>query len=302
MGKARAISLKILLHDGTTNGITTIRNDEWTDGEIILADRKNAGIVAGDVQKGGSYILYSQLSCAIFPLEDLVDNIQQHLSQEKWWYKIAIVTTQGKSLSESESYGLTSILKEHSKELGTLLYDDGDVEAGLDTFQKVTIEQFATAAIELLAYCGISLLTNEFLQDAKSQVRVINGKAGTFLEKSRRKEAKDYLIAQGLTIYDCYNYAAMRDANGEYWINANVENITRNWTLIFNDPDHTELIIAEIPAYSLRLGDKNKPGLTLRKDKNCIDIAIDSGSFIDKNSGVDFSPFLTSRVRYAVHE
>lgn len=302
MGKAKAISLKLLLHDGTINGITTIRNDEWVDGEIILGGRENAASIASTSHKGGAYILFSKLSCAVFALEDLEDNVQQHLSQEKWWLKIAVVTTQNKRLAEAESYALTSILKRYAHETGSLLYDDGDEHEELDAFQKVFLEQFASSAIELLTYCDNILFSNEYLKDTKSTIDLVEGKPGTYFAKSGRKDAKDYLLAQGVVIKAHYNYAVKREVNGAYWFNANVENLTKDWSLIFNDTDLSELIVATIPAYSLMIGSKNKPGLTLRQDKNCIDIEIDSASFVDRKSGVDFAPFLTMRVKYVTSE
>jgi len=75
--------------------------------------------------------------------------------------------------------------------------------------------------------------------------------------------------------------------------------LAQEWWLVLNNNEDMELVVMKVPAKVLNIRNGDSDGLVVRMDKpDMIDLNINTKNFIDRKSGVNFSPFVLSKIKY----
>ncbi len=99
MAKPKAKTIKLLLEDGTLNGIITIEDTMWNTGEMYAAPKNSVDdlLKLDACSKFGIYMLLSDTTVYVGQAGDLSKRIKQHISGKDWWNRVILLTTLGKS-------------------------------------------------------------------------------------------------------------------------------------------------------------------------------------------------------------
>lgn len=81
MSKAKAKTIKLLLDDGTLNGVITMEDSGWNSGELYSSPRESVeDLIASDAcNKYGVYLLISDEKVYVGQASDLAKRIKNHL-------------------------------------------------------------------------------------------------------------------------------------------------------------------------------------------------------------------------------
>ena len=85
----------------------------------------------------------------------------------------------------------------------------------------------------------------------------------------------------------------------EFWANPKKDLLGQEWWLILNNNETMELVVMKVPAGAIALSQDGSVGLFVRVDKpDLIDLNINTSSFKDRKSNIDFNPYVVKRVKY----
>ena len=131
-------------------------------------------------------------------------------------------------------------------------------------------------------------------------INTIDTKTKLALGKRAKADAIPYLEEKGVKIGKKPTYAVKQPGKDEFWANPKKELLGQEWWLIFNNNESMELTVMKVPAYALKFkSDDDASGLLVRVDKtDLLDLNINTGTFVDRKSGVDFSPFVVKKIKY----
>lgn len=112
--------------------------------------------------------------------------------------------------------------------------------------------------------------------------------------KRKKKEAQKYCCEHGYQVNMAFcNLASESKARkGEYWLNPNPENLENDWDIILNDAKKQCFRILHIPANTFTMEDFHI------RNTGRPDLYIDMRSFMERNSKVDFKPYLVKTIEY----
>lgn len=129
-------------------------------------------------------------------------------------------------------------------------------------------------------------------------INTINESAVLAQGKRAKNEAVSVIEKTGFVFYHKVTYATLQPSKQAFWANPSANLVNSDWNIILNDTEHSELIVLQIPASTLQIR-TDSIGLVTRKDApNRIDLSIDQETLIDTKSGINFSSFVATKVKY----
>lgn len=307
MSKPRAKTIKLLLNDGTLNGVISIADSFWNSGKLYSSPRDSIDELRElEICKNyGVYLLLSENKVYIGQASDLSQRIKQHIIGKTWWDRVVLLTTDNDSLDKSDIDYLEASLIDKAIKFGSL--DSDNKQKGnkkkVNEFREVELEQYLEEALFLLELIGITV----FCESRKSKISRksfgidtgVTYLSGRDQEIRAKREAIEFLKDKGITISKNANYAKRGDDKAVFWINPKITSVNADWDIILNNQVESKLILMHIPAKTLSLATKGKAGLHVRTDqKQAIEIKIDSNSYIDKVSKISFKPYITQIISY----
>ena len=301
MSGAKAKTINLLLYEGDLGGVISIEDSNWNSGELYSAPRKSVNelLQTDACNKYGVYLLLSQNKVYVGQSSDLAKRIAQHIVGKDWWESVVVLTTKDDSLNHSDIDYLESILIERAVKINRLDCDNKNKgnNPKVDKFRKVYLGQYLEEALFLMQLIGINVF-NE-IKESKALFNTVNIKTKLMVGKRAKSEAIQLLESQGVCLGKQISYAVKQTKKEEYWINPNVEILSKEWDIILNNNIEMELVVLKVPANTFSLNTKSQKGLFVRKDKPYrIDLNIDVCTMKDRKSGVDFSTYIVNRIKY----
>ena len=308
---AKAKTINLLLYDGNLNGVISIEDSSWNSGELYSAPRESVSdlLKTDACKKFGVYLLLSNDMVYVGQSSDLAKRLSQHIIAKDWWKSALILTTKDDGLNHSDIDYLEYVLIDKAFALKKL--DCDNKKKGnppkVDKFRKVVLEQYLDEALFLMQLIGIDVFTDSKPKHSKSTT-VSEKKAlidtldiGEKLSAGVRakKEAIQFLESKGIKLEKTVNYSIPQSGKKAFWLNPSVSCIGKDWNLILNNTNKTELILIRIPKDTLTLASDQSTGLKVRKDQpQRIDLSISVDTLIDSVSKIDFSKFVIKRIKY----
>lgn len=305
MGNPKAKTVKLLLEDGTLNGVMSIVDSNWNTGEMYSAPRENIdSLLSSDAcNKFGVYLLLSENKVYVGQSSDLAKRVKQHIAGKNWWDRVLILTTADDSLNRSDIDYLEYYLIGKAKESDKL--DSDNKSKGntpkVDKFRMPELEQYLEEALFLMELIGINVFSAK-VKKIKNAQNELNKQTMNILVAEaviqKKKQAIAFLEENGIMVGKTVNYANRQDSRDEFWINPKAEVVSKDWELILNNQMLGELIYIFIPANTFAINKRDKKGLFLRRDVPRIDLNINEKSFVDRRSGCDFSKYIVHKIKY----
>lgn len=300
MAGAKAKTINLLLDEGTLDGVICIEDSSWSSGELYAAPRGSVDkLVDSDAcRKYGVYLLLSEDMVYIGQSSDLAKRIKQHIIGKDWWERVIVLTTSDDKFDRTDIDYLESVLIKKATVYNRLDCDNKNTgnPIKVSRFKKVSLEQYLEEALFLMELIGVTVFSD------KEPGLVLPAKKpspGEF-EIQRKSEAKQFLDEQGYRLAAYWNYARLQESRQEFWANPRVEAIESEWDIVLNNQCEGEIILISVPANYFHLADKdNDSGLHVRKDRPIyIDLNINKGTLVDRDSKCDFSDLIKCRISY----
>ena len=97
-------AIKMLLYDGSLNGVTNISDSAWELGKMYSAPRDSIGdlVSRADCRRYGVYLLLSEQQVYVGQAIDLERRTKQHLADKDWWTQVVLMTTKDDSFNASD--------------------------------------------------------------------------------------------------------------------------------------------------------------------------------------------------------
>ena len=290
--------LKILLEEGSLSGIAKVRMANWS-GELLSSPREKSEdlLEEEDIHRYGVYLLLSDEKAYVGQSRDLARRLGEHLLGKDWWDRAIVLTRiEGEAFDRSDIDYLESVLIEKAEEAGTLDVDNHNRgnPRKVDEFKKAELDSFLENALFILSLLGVTALE----KGAKKERPLIKGPEHPDEEGLRRRrkgDAVQFLKGRGVPVEGRKaNYAVLSQDGKTFWMNPRVERLKDDWWLILNDTEEKKVHVLFVPKGSLR-----KEQFLVRSDKPYyLDIHIEKGAFVERKSGVDFSPYFLEVVSY----
>lgn len=152
-------TIKMLLYDGSLNGVTNISDSAWESGKMYSAPRESINdlVSRADCKKYGVYLLLSEHQVYVGQAIDLERRTKQHLTDKEWWNQVILMTTKDDSFTASDIDYLEARLISIAAKAGTS--DSENKKKGnpqkVDEFRQAELEQYLDEALFLLEIIGI---------------------------------------------------------------------------------------------------------------------------------------------------
>lgn len=305
MASPKAKTIKLLLEDGTLNGVLTIEDTMWNTGEMYSAPREAIDdLLALDAcEKYGIYMLLSENMVYVGQAGDLSKRIKQHLVGKDWWERVILLTTKDDSFTHTdidylESYFIGLAKKNHKLDCDNRQKGN---KAKVSRFDKVQLDQYIDEAMFLLELIGVKVFCDDN-EVVRPVIRAIKSVKKEQIEVRSKAEAIEFLNESGLELKSnqC-TYAKMQDKKKIFWANPKKDFLQKDWDIILNDVEKQELIYIRIPAKTFKaVMEKQQEHFVIRKDKPAeLDINIYRDTLIDMYSKIDLSRYVVKRYSYA---
>lgn len=170
-------TIKMLLYDGSLNGVTNLSDSAWESGKMYSAPRESIGnlISRADCKKYGVYLLLSDQQVYVGQAVDLERRTKQHLSDKDWWTQVVLMTTKDDSFNASDIDYLEARLIDLAIDAGTS--DSDNKKRGnrqkVDEFRQAELEQYLDEALFLLELIGVKVFKKQAKKTGKSPVPAI---------------------------------------------------------------------------------------------------------------------------------
>ena len=301
MASAKAKTINLLLYEGNLEGVISIEDSSWNSGELYCAPRESISelLETDACKKYGVYLLLSKSMVYVGQSSDLSKRITQHTIGKDWWENVVILTTKDDSLTHSDIDYLESVLIDMALKINHLDCDNKNKgnNPKVSKFQKVVLDQYLEEALFLMQLIGITVFSDK---KSGSLINTIDTKTKLALGKRAKADAVGYLQEKGIIVGDKLTYAVKQQGKDEFWANPRKELLDEEWWIILNNNEIMELIVMKIPAKTMMLNSESvKSGLFVRADKiNLIDLNINTVTYKDRKSGIDFTPYIVKRIKY----
>ena len=172
---AKTKTIKMLLYDGSLNGVMNISDSAWESGKMYSAPRESIGdlVSRADCKKYGVYLLLSDQQVYVGQASDLERRTRQHLTDKDWWTQVILMTTKDDSFNASDIDYLESRLIYLAGEAGKS--DSDNKKRGnpqkVDEFRQAELEQYLEEALFLLELIGVKAFKKNERKPRKSNSR-----------------------------------------------------------------------------------------------------------------------------------
>ena len=162
---AKTKTIKMLLYDGTLNGVMNISDSAWESGKMYSAPRESISDLASraDCKKYGVYLLLSDQQVYVGQASDLERRTKQHMTDKDWWAQVILMTTKDDSFNASDIDYLEARLIDIAEKAGKLNSDNkkrGNPQK-VDEFRQAELEQYLEEALFLLELIGIKVFKKD---------------------------------------------------------------------------------------------------------------------------------------------
>ncbi len=195
---SKAKTIKMLLYDGSLEGVTNISDSAWESGKLYSAPREsiNALISRADCKKYGVYLLLSEQQVYVGQAIDLERRTKQHLTDKEWWTQVVLMTTKDDSFNASDIDYLEAKLISLAGEAGSS--DSDNKKKGnrqkVDEFRQAELEQYLDEALFLLELIGVRVF-----KDNSHSKKTISKKG---IKKTSAKSIKNNTLNQKPSLPD----------------------------------------------------------------------------------------------------
>ena len=306
MSTAKAKTINLLLYEGDLGGVISIEDSSWNSGELYSSPRDSVSdlLDTDACNKYGVYLLLSKDKVYVGQSSDLAKRITQHTIGKDWWESVVILTTKDDSLNHSDIDYLETILIEKAQKINRLDCDNRKKgnNPKVDKFRRVFLSQYLDEALFLMQLIGVTVFSEtksgKHSSNGSCLINTINESAVLAQGKRAKNEAVSVIEKTGFVFYHKVTYATLQPSKQAFWANPSANLVNSDWNIILNDTEHSELIVLQIPASTLQIR-TDSIGLVTRKDApNRIDLSIDQETLIDTKSGINFSSFVATKVKY----
>lgn len=306
MSTAKAKTINLLLYEGDLGGVISIEDSSWNSGELYSSPRDSVSdlLDTDACNKYGVYLLLSKDKVYVGQSSDLSKRITQHTIGKDWWESVVILTTKDDSLNHSDIDYLETILIEKAQKINRLDCDNRKKgnNPKVDKFRRVFLSQYLDEALFLMQLIGVTVFSEtksgKHNSNGTCLINTINESAVLAQGKRAKNEAVSVIEKTGFVFYHKVTYATLQPSKQAFWANPSANLVNSDWNIILNDTEHSELIVLQIPASTLQIR-TDSIGLVTRKDApNRIDLSIDQETLIDTKSGINFSSFVATKVKY----
>jgi len=194
---AKTKTIKMLLYDGSLNGVTNISDSAWESGKMYSAPRESISslVSRADCKKYGVYLLLSTNQVYIGQAIDLERRTKQHLADKDWWTQVVLMTTKDDSFTASDIDYLEAWLIDLAIQAGTSDSDNKKMgnRQKVDEFRQAELEQYLDEALFLLELIGIHVFKKESRKSSKSAGPSINLQRSTFSDADADSQMQDDL-------------------------------------------------------------------------------------------------------------
>ncbi len=300
MAEAKAKTINLLLYEGNLDGVISIEDSSWNSGELYSAPRESVSelLDTDACKKYGVYMLLSKSMVYVGQSSDLSKRITQHTVGKDWWESVVILTTKDDSLNHSHIDYLESVLIEKAFNINRLDCDNKNKgsKAKVSKFDKVYLDQYLEEALFLMKLIGITVFNDK---KSGTLINTIDTKTKLSLGKRAKSDAIAYLEEKGIVLGKKLTYAIKQNGEDRFWANPKTDMLAHEWWLVLNNNEDMELVVMKVPAKVLNIRNGDSDGLVVRMDKpDMIDLNINTKNFIDRKSGVNFSAFVLSKIKY----
>ena len=158
-------TIKMLLYDGSLDGVTNISDSAWESGKMYSAPRESIDnlIIRADCKKYGVYLLLSNYQVYVGQAIDLERRTKQHLTDKNWWTQVVLMTTKDDSFNASDIDYLEARLINLAVDAGTS--DSDNKKRGnrqkVDEFRQAELEQYLDEVLFLLELIGVRVFKKQ---------------------------------------------------------------------------------------------------------------------------------------------
>ena len=154
-------TIKMLLYDGSLNGVTNISDSAWESGKMYSAPRESIGnlITRADCKKYGVYLLLSDHQVYVGQAVDLERRTKQHLTDKDWWTQVVLMTAKDDSFNASDIDYLEARLINLAIEAGT---SDSDNKKRGNRKKLMSFDRQSWSSISMKRFSFWSLSGSEF--------------------------------------------------------------------------------------------------------------------------------------------
>jgi len=302
--KAKAKTIKLLLSDGTMDGVIYIEDSLWNGGKLYSSPREmvNDLLMMEDCENYGIYLLVSSSKVYVGQSTSLKQRINQHIIGKDWWEKVILITTNGDLLNKSDIDFLESVLIAKANDCGTLDIDNKNKgnPAKVEMFRRVELIQFLDEALSLLELIGINVFFRARKKTIPKLDTPIKDKSDEQKGIRSKKETLLFLKGKGLSIGVNVSYAKLLENKRLFWLNPLVDFTKKEWFVLLNNQMEKTITVLQIPPNSFSYNYPLKKGiLVTRKDRPYyLDLNIEPKNYVDQRSGCEFSKFIIAQINY----
>ena len=295
--------MRLLLQDGSLDGLLTVEDSVWNNGTLLSCPRENIGklLEQEEVNRYGIYLLLSDKKVYVGQSTLLKKRIENHILGKDWWERAIILTMRDDSLNKSDIDYLESVLIDKSFECNTLDTDnkkEGNKQK-VDKFRKAELDEYLDEALFILELIGVNVFSKN--NKKNNLVKTVPTNPESKIEMRSKSETLKFIKDNNFDFGDAYvSYAKKQDKRDLYWNNASSKETKNDWYLVLNNQIDHEIIVLYLPKGSFETSLTPQTGkITIRKDRqNYLDINIDSNTLIEKRSKINFSRFIVKKINY----
>lgn len=212
---AKTKTIKMLLYDGTLNGVMNISDSAWESGKMYSAPRESISdlVSRADCKKYGVYLLLSDQQVYVGQASDLERRTRQHLADKDWWTQVILMTTKDDSFNASDIDYLEARLIDLAGKAGKS--DSDNKKRGnpqkVDEFRQAELEQYLEEALFLLQLIGVRVFKKDAKKVGKPKSRSVTATTPTAAAVNETaRQSIPSLPDPSLKIGE-YVYAAMKN-------------------------------------------------------------------------------------------
>ena len=279
----------------------------------------------------GTYILINKVTrqAYIGRSEDLQNRIKQHHSSKDFWTEVFFVTSTTNELSLADIAYLEYKFFKFAIDANSYQIMNSTIPSNGNPCEQLTsVLDFTKHCLNLLGYdffaksIDLTSYTSSppTFDDTKESIKPkINNHS---IEISKDKYA-DLVSKNWKRIHPCVQtllsqcditfckdsltFASYHDDDGTncFWADADVDFVNHKWTIILHNKAEKLLEVIYLEPNTLTVDQSAAEHLPLRfknsKNSNVISLKITS-SYIERQSQINFSPFITNRISYSVKD
>lgn len=298
--------MKLLLQDGNLEGLLTVEDSSWNGGTLLSCPRDKIDSLLKQDESNwyGVYLLLASNKVYVGQSTMLSHRIKQHILGKDWWERAIILTVKDNSFTKSDIDYLEGVLIDKAVNCGT--FDTDNQKSGnpqkVDKFRKAELDEYIDEALFILQLIGVNVFS-KIKKKNQNFIPTIPTSSDEEIEIRGKGEVIKYLQSKGIKFTGKYvSYAKRQEKKTTFWNNAKADEISKPWILILNNQIDKEIIVLSFPANAFDVTQDTNPvkgKVCRRKDKAYyMDLNIDSGTFVDKKSDLDFSKYISHRIKY----